>query len=68
MSVETLIEWNKWFFDRDDYMKDFHVKCMKRFGHHVDEEEDGSSKDEESEENSEEEEEIEEGEEINKEE
>ena len=39
-------------------MDDWHVKWMKKFGHNVDEVEDGSSEYEESEEDYEEEEEI----------
>ena len=38
----------KWFCARNEYMEDCHVKCMKKFGYNVDEEEDGSCKDEES--------------------
>ena len=46
MSAEALIEWNKWFSARNQYVDDYHVKWMKKFGHHVDEEEGGSSEDE----------------------
>ena len=50
VSAESLIEWNKWFSAWNQYVDNCHVKQMKKFGHHVDVEEDGSSQDEESEE------------------
>ena len=53
VSSEALIEWKKWFSAWNNYMDDFHVKWMKHFFHHVDEEEDGISEDGESEEDSE---------------
>ena len=43
VSSKALIECNKWFNARNQYVDDFHVKWMKKFVHHVDEEEDGSS-------------------------
>ena len=57
MSAEALIKWKQLFSARNWYVDYFHVKWMKKFGHHVDEEKDISSEDEESEEYSEEEEE-----------
>ena len=57
VSAEALIKWNKQFSARNQYLDGFCVKRMKKFGHHVDEGEYGSSEDEESEEDSEEEEE-----------
>ena len=45
VSAEALIEWNKWFIAYNQYMDDYHVKRMKKYGHHV-YEEDGSSEDE----------------------
>ena len=56
VSAEVLIKWNKWFSACNQYVNDFHVKWMKKFGHHVDEEEDESSADEYEEEDSEQEE------------
>ena len=53
--TEALIEWSKWFSAQNQYMDDCHVKWMNNFGHHVGEEEDGSSEDEESEKDYEEE-------------
>ena len=47
MSTEALIPWNKWFSAQNQYVDDFRVKWIKRFGHRVDKEEDGSSEDEE---------------------
>ena len=38
VSAEALIDCNKWFSARNQYVDYFHVKCMKKFGHHVDEE------------------------------
>ena len=55
MCVEALIKWNKWFCDWGEYMEDFHIKLMKKFGRYFYEEEYGSSEYEESEEDSEEE-------------
>ena len=43
VSAEVLIYWGKCFSDWNQYVDDCHVKCMNNFGHHVDEEEDGSS-------------------------
>ena len=40
---ETLLEWNKWFSACNHYVDDCRVKWMDNFGHHVNEEEDGSS-------------------------
>ena len=57
VSAGELIKWYKCFCAWNEYMEHFHVKWMKKFGHHVDEEKDISSEDEESEEYSEEEEE-----------
>ena len=54
LTVEALIDWNKWFSDRNQYLDDWHVKWMKNFGHHVDEEQYEISEDEELEENYEE--------------
>ena len=45
VSAQALIEWNKWFSAWNQYMDDFHVKWMKKFGHNVYKEEDGSSGD-----------------------
>ena len=45
----------KWFSAQNHYVDDCHVKLMKKFGRHMDEEEDRSSEDEESKEDSEEE-------------
>ena len=47
-------KWNKCFSAWNQYVDYFHEKWMKKFGHNVDEEEDGSSEYEESEEDSEE--------------
>ena len=47
VSAEALIEWNQWFIARNQYVDDCHLKCMNKFGHHVDEEYDGSGEDEE---------------------
>ena len=44
LSWEALIKRNNWFSDRNQYVDDYHLKWMKKFGHHVYEEEDGSSK------------------------
>ena len=49
VSAEALIHCKKWFSARNQYVYYFHVKLMKKFGHHVDEEQDGSNEDEESE-------------------
>ena len=57
--AEALIQWNKWFSARNQYVDDCHVKWMNTFGRNMDEEEDGISEDEESEEDSEEKEESE---------
>ena len=45
--AEALINCNKWFSASNQYIDDFHVKQIRKFGHHVDEEEYGSSEDEE---------------------
>ena len=55
VSVEALIKWNKWFSAKNQYVDDWHVKWMKKFGHHLDEEEDRSREHEEPEEDYEEE-------------
>ena len=46
MNAEAFIEWNKWLCAQNEYKEDFHVKRMKKYGHGVEEEEDGSSEDE----------------------
>ena len=46
VSEEALIQWNKWFSARNQYVDDCHVKWMKKFGNNVYEEQDGSSEDE----------------------
>ena len=46
VSAEALIEWKKWFSAWNQYVDDCHVKWIKKFGYHVDEEEDGISEDE----------------------
>ena len=43
VSAETLIKRNKWFSAWNQYVYYCHVKWMRKFGHNVDEEEDGSS-------------------------
>ena len=53
----------KWFSVQNQYVDDCHVKWTKKFGHNVDEYEDGSSEDRQPEEYSEEEEESEQEEE-----
>ena len=58
VSTEALVDWEKCFIARNNYVDDCHVKGMRNFGHHVDEEEDGGGEDEESEEDSKEEEGI----------
>ena len=58
VSEEALIQWNKWFSARNQYVDDCHVKAMNNFGRNMDEEEYGISEDEESEEDSKEEEGI----------
>ena len=60
VSAEELIKWYKWFCAWNEYMEHFHVKRMKKFGHRLDEEEDGISENEEPKEDSEKEEKIEE--------
>ena len=49
---EALIKWNKPFCSWNEYMENFHIKWMKKFGHNLDEEEIGSSENEEPEEDS----------------
>ena len=58
MNAEALIYCNKLFSARNQYMDDVLVKWMSNFGHHVDEEKDGSIEDEDYEEDYEEKEEI----------
>ena len=36
VSAEALIEWNKWFSARNQYVYNCHVKRIDNFGHHVD--------------------------------
>ena len=58
----------KWFNGWNKDMSGFHVEWMKKFGHHLYEEEYGSSEDEESEEDYDEEQEGKQEEEIKEEE
>ena len=58
VSAEALKERKKWFSDWNQYVDYCHIKQVKQFGHHLDEEEDGIIEDEESKEDYEEEEEI----------
>ena len=60
VSAGELIKWYKCFCAWNEYMEHFHVKWMKKFGHRLDEEEDGSGENEEPKEDSEKEEETEE--------
>ena len=45
VSAEALIKWNKQFSACNQYVDDCHVKWMTNSGHHVDEEDYGSSED-----------------------
>ena len=48
VSAGELIKCYKCFCAWNEYMEHFHVKWMKKFGHRLDEEEDGSGENEES--------------------
>ena len=56
LSAKALFEQKKWFSARNQYLDDCHTIWMRKFYHHVDEEQDGNSEDEKLEEYSKEEE------------